>query len=334
MQATDALVDQLRDVERGYEAAGARAEKPLRILAVDGGGIRGLIPARVLAELERRTGRRIAECFDLLAGTSTGGIIAVALAAPDPSTGGPRWRAEMLVELYRREGAKIFRRPWWRALLEWLIAKYSARGLDGVLAERLGDATMSDAVTEVLLTSWDLTSDDPRYFSSVTDRAVPMRVAARATSAAPTYFPPLWLDEGERHALVDGGVFANNPARLAWMAKRNPREPQRRMVLVSLGTGAAKSPDPSTRRFWGTLPWARPMIDLLLTAPSDLVERELRDAAGQGQLEYFRLSPKDLGAASPRLDDVSAANIRALDELATELIRDEQRQLDEIAALI
>ncbi|HEV3001968.1 MAG TPA: patatin-like phospholipase family protein [Solirubrobacteraceae bacterium] len=332
MQATDALVEQLREVERRREG---REDRPIRILAVDGGGIRGLIPARVLAELEDRTGRRMAECFDLIAGTSTGGIIAAALAVPEPGTDHPRWSAQTLVDLYTNRGGDIFHRPWWRALLEWMIAKYSPRGLDRILADKLGDATLRDAVTEVLLTSWDLSNDDPRYFSSVSDPDVPMRIAARATSAAPTYFPPLWFGEPERRALVDGGVFANDPARLAWMAKRSPGgDPALAPVLVSLGTGSAKSPDPSKRRFWGTLPWARPMIDLLLTAPSDLVERELRDAADQRQLKYFRLNPRSLGAASPRLDDVSPENIRALDAVATELIRTEQRQLDEIAALL
>lgn len=330
---TYALVDRLRGHERAREAAGERDERPLRILALDGGGIRGLIPARVLQALEERTGRPIAGCFDLVAGTSTGGILALGLTVPDPATGAPRWSARDLADMYRRRGATIFHRSPGRAIVDWLVEKYAARGLEGVLRDRLGDATVGQALTEVLVTSWDLSADTPRYFSSLDTRDVPMRVAARATSAAPTYFRPLWVDGAQRHALVDGGVFANNPARLAWMAKRDPQEPQRPILLVSLGTGAATSPDPSRRRFWGPLPWARPMIDLLLTAPSDLVHLELEEAATGTGLRYHRLAP-DITHASPRMDDVDPGNLAALDRAADALIDARGAELDAIAAAV
>jgi hypothetical protein len=105
------------------------------------------------------------------------------------------------------------------------------------------------------------------------------------------------------------------------------------MVLVSLGTGAAKSPPPSGRRMWGLLPWARPMIDLLLAAPSTLVEHLLHDAAGHSGLEYFRLQP-DISGASPRLDDVDRANIAALGRAADRLIEDRREDLRRIAGLV
>ncbi len=331
--STYALVERLRGHERAREAAGERDERPIRILALDGGGIRGLLPARVLQAIEERTRRPIADCFDMIAGTSTGGILALGLTVPDPATGAPRWAARDLAEMYRRRGATIFHRAPGRVLIEWLVEKYAARGLEGVLRDRLGDATVGQALTEVLVTSWDLTADAPRYFSSLGSPDVPMRVAARATSAAPTYFRPLWLDGAQRHALVDGGVFANNPARLAWMAKRDPQEPQRPMLLVSLGTGAAKSPDPSRRRFWGPLPWARPMIDLLLTAPSDLVHLELEEAGTGTGLQYHRLEP-DITHASPQMDDVEPGNLAALDRAADALIDARAAELDAIAAAV
>jgi uncharacterized protein len=331
--ATRALVDRLRDFERQREELGERERRPIRVLALDGGGIRGLVPARVLQAIEERTGQPIAASFDLIAGTSTGGILALGLTVPDPETGRPRWSAADLADMYRRRGGAIFHHPAWRVLVEWLVEKYAARGLEGVLRDRLGDANVRDALTEVLVTSWDLSADTPRYFSSLDAEDVPMRVAARATSAAPTYFRPLWLDKPSRRALVDGGVFANNPARIAWMAKRNPLHPKRPMVLVSLGTGAAKSPDPSTRRFWGPLPWARPMIDLLLTAPSDIVHLELEEVAAATALEYYRLDP-DIAGASPRMDDVKPGNLAALDRAADALIEQRAKDLDAIAASV
>ncbi len=329
---TRALIDRLRGYERERERLGERDRRPLRILALDGGGIRGLVPARVLQAIEERTERPIADCFDLIAGTSTGGILALGLTVPRPEGGGPRWRAEQLAEMYRERGRVIFRRTPLHVLGAWLIEKYGARGLDGVLQERLGDARLGDALTEVLVTSWDLSANVPRYFSS-TDPAtagVPMREAGRATSAAPTYFRPHWR---EGRAYVDGGVFANDPARLAWMAKRAPEAPGRPIVLVSLGTGAAKSPDPARRRFWGALPWARPVIDLLLTAPTDLVQLELEEASRTSPLEYFRLDP-DIAGASPRLDAVDPHNLDALDDAAKALIAAHDADLAAIAAAV
>src|SRR5436305_11953922 len=104
------------------------------VLAIDGGGIRGIIPAMVLAEIERRAGRPTATMFDLISGTSTGGIIAVALTRPGPD-GKPAWSAAQLVELYEQQGPAIFaRRPGMLAPLHGIIdERYDAGALESVL---------------------------------------------------------------------------------------------------------------------------------------------------------------------------------------------------------
>src|SRR5688572_6661205 len=117
---------------------------PFRILALDGGGIRGIIPAMVLAELERRTRRPIADLFDLIAGTSTGGILALGLVRPGPG-GKPYHTARALVELYERDGPKIFARsPWHRvaALGSLLEEKYASQGVDTVLESHFEQAML------------------------------------------------------------------------------------------------------------------------------------------------------------------------------------------------
>ncbi len=325
----NAVVEQLRSHPRRDEVHALRPDRPLRILALDGGGIRGLIPARVLQTLEEMTGRPIADCFDLIAGTSTGGILTLGLTVPGAAHQ-PRWSAADLVGIYRDHGREIFRHSLLRALGSFLFAKYSPGGLERELREHVGDARLGDALTEVLVTSWDLSADEPRLFSSLLHPDIAMREVGRATSAAPTYFPPLWLDD---HALVDGGVVANDPAMLAWLTKRDAQNLQRQVVLLSLGTGAPKSPDPSKRRFWGALPWARPIIDLLLAAPSDLVDLQLQDLAASTGLDYVRLQP-DISGASPRLDDVDRANIEALERAAEALITAREADLRRIAALV
>src|SRR4051812_29972527 len=143
----------------------------MNVLSVDGGGIRGVIPAMVLSNLEERTGRHTSELFDLIAGTSTGGIIALVLTAPGAG-GKPRWTANDLVDLYLSTGPRIFHHTIGRMLesgLGLLDEKYDAQPLAAVLAQYLGDARVSQAVTDVMVTSYDLEHRKPFFFKS--DRA-------------------------------------------------------------------------------------------------------------------------------------------------------------------
>ena len=87
--------------------------KPYRILSLDGGGIRGMVPAMILADLEERTDQKVANLFDLIAGTSTGGVLALALTRTKPETGDPV-TAKELVALYEKDGGKIFKQNFWR----------------------------------------------------------------------------------------------------------------------------------------------------------------------------------------------------------------------------
>ncbi|MBA3509431.1 MAG: patatin-like phospholipase family protein [Thermoleophilaceae bacterium] len=163
----------------------------IRVLSIDGGGIRGIIPALVLAELERRAGRPVADLFDLVAGTSTGGILALALAQPGRD-GRPARTAEELVELYETEGPRIFARDLLQRIrsVEGLAdERYSAEGLDRALKRYLGDTRLPDALTPVLVTAYDTAAREAVLLSRDDDLA--MRDAARATAAAPTYFEAL-----------------------------------------------------------------------------------------------------------------------------------------------
>jgi hypothetical protein len=192
------------------------AKELIKILSIDGGGIRGIIPAMVLAELERLTGRPACELFDLVAGTSTGGIIALGVTVPGEG-GKPRWSAHDLADLYVSEGPKIFHRSLARTIRTLdglLVEKYAASGLEAALERYMADTRLPQALTKVLITSYDIHKHEPFFFKSFKPRArvassprdgaaeqaaassppqpadYPMRVVARATSAAPTYFEP------------------------------------------------------------------------------------------------------------------------------------------------
>lgn len=293
----------------------------MRVLAIDGGGIRGIIPALVLAELERTSGRRVHELFDLVAGTSTGGILACALGTP-----GARPAAD-LVELYRREGPRIFHRDLWQQVVSGgglLDEKHDARVLLEVLHGYLGDARLSDATTKLLVTAYDLEARAPYFFKSWRpERDAPLVDVARATSAAPTYFEPHRLGE---MSLVDGGVFANNPAMCAY-AEAQRLEPGAHLV-VSLGTGEHTRPiHHAQAKDWGLVEWVRPVIDIVFDGTSDTVDYQLQHLCVPG--DYVRLETP-LEHASDALDDASPGNLALLEAQAVELLT---READTIERL-
>ena len=155
----------------------------MKVLCIDGGGIRGLIPALVLAEIELRTGRRIAEMVDFVAGTSTGGILACALTRPGPD-GRPLFSAEELAGIYVEEGPRIFHRSLLKRILSvegWVDERYDDEGLDAALERYLGDGTLSEALTDVLVTAYDIHGRFAFFFRSERARRDPhLRLPARA----------------------------------------------------------------------------------------------------------------------------------------------------------
>ena len=161
----------------------------VKLLSIDGGGIRGVIPAVLLAEIEKRTGRRIAHLFHLIAGTSTGGILALALTKPN-AHGEPQYSAEELVSFYNEQGERIFTRTLWHkftAAGNLIDSKFPASGIERVLDQFFGDARLSDAVTEVVVTSYEIERRQPFLFKSANARLLPsydfpMKQVARATS--------------------------------------------------------------------------------------------------------------------------------------------------------
>jgi predicted acylesterase/phospholipase RssA len=247
---------------------------------VDGGGIRGLVPALVIAELERRLQdasgeeRRVSDYFHLFAGTSTGGLIALSLTAPDPgSPGRPRVRGEQLATFYTEDGPKIFRRSLVQRLVTvdgWAAPKYTLAALKAAIENRLGPTRLESALRDLVVASYDMTAREPYFFKrwrarESAERNQPLIDAALATSAAPTYFP---AHEVAGRALVDGGVFAANPviAAIAEALKRTGDEPANLtpddLLVVSLGTGLYEQGFSTAQvSGWGKIGWIVPRGD-------------------------------------------------------------------------
>jgi patatin-like phospholipase/acyl hydrolase len=342
------------------------AEEQVRILSIDGGGIRGIVPALALAEIERRTGRPACELFDLIAGTSTGGIIALGLTVPAEEGRAtdrrPRWSAQELADMYAEDGPRIFHRSLAREVVTvdgLLVEKYAASGLEAVLERRVGDVRLSEALTDVLITSYDVKRHEPCFFKSFQPRPratpgsrertvepadpaissqpvldYPMKQVGRATSAAPTYFEPEHLPAPARgeatsdYVLVDGGTFANNPAMCAY-AEATRNHPGADVLIVSLGTGRlTESISFEQARHWGLIQWARPRLGVIMDGSSAAIDYQLDELLGFDR-GHFRFQTV-LEGVSDSLDDASASNIAGLRGLAEAMIDANAARLDAV----
>ena len=294
-----------------------------RILSLDGGGIRGLVTCRWLTAVEdalRKAGKPgLAGSFDLVAGSSTGAIIACGLSLG--------LSPQRVADLYRERRHEIFPgiagRLWSRAGRFFSqgpsAPRYDARGLEKVLKEVFGGTTLARAKVPLLVTSYDTIARAPVMFKSFKPehRTLPMWQVCRASSAAPTYFPAFGMRvEGHGCALIDGGVVANNPTAcaIAEALRKDARvDHPRDLVVLSVGSGErTRTIDLKSAREWGALEWAVPIIDVLFDGNTDSVDYIARHLVGDG---YFRLQA-ELAVGLDDLDDVSDTNLAALDALA------------------
>ena len=304
-----------------------------RILSIDGGGTRGIIAAIILASIEERTGKPISQLFDLIAGTSTGGILALGLTKPD-SSGKPNFSARELCSLYEKQIPKIFLKPqsWWGNLLS---PKYRSFAFQGILKDAMGNCMLKDALTDVLIPCYDIEHRSPYIFKSRSARQhgesdFLMKDVALAASASPTLFYPVRIprsNSGRPICLVDGGVFANNPSICALSEIRSVYEDEsERYLIVSLGTG--KSTRPLTDDFvslWGYVHWSRPMLELVMESISESVHQQMKRLLhSTSDHAYYRLQvdlPENLTMA---IDDPSATHMKALSDFARDFCSSDQ----------
>ena len=264
------------------------------ILALDSGGARGIYAAQVLARIERALDAKIKDCFDLIAGTSTGSILAGAAAAAIPMAN--------IVELFEKESPRIFRKRWFIPGIAMLWrSKYSRRTLDDVLQQYVPRLTLGEVATPLLITSADLVTGGVHVFKSAylaqlgepyeRDGEVFLRDAILASCAAPTFFDPKQV---QSHLLVDGSLWANNPSIIALteaLSKFNRTIEDVR--VLSIGTGHAPNMY-HRRRSWVSL-----SSDSVRLNGKGICQSE-RLTAGSGDRRAPRLTGRLVGWVSER----------------------------------
>ena len=325
--------------------------KQTRILSIDGGGIRGLIPARILVSLERKlqhaSGRpeaRIADYFDLVAGTSTGGLITCLLLTPGVDGHTPAFSAQEIVDLYLDHGAEIFSASLGtrlRSLGGLRDERYDAQGLEALIDARVGPLRLSQLIRPCLITAYDVTRRRTKFFTQhdagAEDKDYSINVVARATSAAPTYFEAMPGDNSPTpYAYIDGGLFANNPTMCAYVEayrKLAGKPTAENMTILSLGTGQIKkSYAYHDVKDWGMVQWIRPLIDIMMAGVSETVDYQMQQlfAAHERSDNYLRLQPviPFTDPALAELDNVTPENMERLLALGVQLADKYETQLD------
>ncbi|WP_143689001.1 patatin-like phospholipase family protein [Wolbachia endosymbiont of Nilaparvata lugens] len=292
------------------------------ILSVDGGGIRGIIPAIVLAEIEYRTKKPISQMFDLMVGTSTGGIIVAGLC-------NKQYSALDLVDLYQKDGPHIFKSSFFRrSIFSWLnCAQYSCKNIECVLNRYFGDSTLADATNNLMLTSYDIKNNYPFFFKSWREdrNFIKLKDALRSTTASPTYFAPKYLKVNQKEmVLVDGGVFANNPAACAYASGKR-LFPNDDILLLSIGTGRTdRSIEYANSKRFGKIGWIKPLLHVMFASSLDAVNYQLDQVIAD---KYIRIQSQ-LKIASSDMDNITSKNIKSLQQEANAMIEDNQKMIE------
>lgn len=339
-------------------------QKLFRILSIDGGGIRGILPAQIIVALEKKLQAktnnpqtRIADYFDMIAGTSTGGILTCAYLMPDKNDPKrPRYTAKEAVELYLEHGGSIFSTStyqFFRSMGGITDERYSEKPIESILQKYFGDVLLSDLIKPCLVTSYDVYESKAHFFrqhlaKESEGRNYLVRDVARATSAAPTYFEAAKINSTSQitYPLIDGGVFANNPTLCAYAEAHTMKtdgvsehREAKDFFIFSLGTGSAskRKLEHKNVKDWGAIEWIKPLIDIMMSGVSQTVNYQLKQiysAIGKPE-QYTRIEP-DVYNASTEMDDASPKNLNALREAGMRNAETEEnnQKLESIASIL
>ncbi|EEF52442.1 patatin-like protein 2 [Ricinus communis] len=337
------------------------------ILSIDGGGIRGIIPGTILSFLESEFQKldgedaRIADYFDVITGTSTGGLVTAMLASPNEKNR-PIFAAKDINEFYLNECPKIF--PQHRFQLFAQVSKvikaiagpkYDGKYLHNLVKEKLGNTRLNQTLTNVIIPTFDIKKLQPTIFSSFqvkNNSSLNARLSdiCISTSAAPTYLPAHYFKTKEEKTgkvrdfnLIDGGVAANNPTLVALgevtkeIIKGSqdffPIKPMDygRFLVISLGTGAPKAEEKYTAdkaAKWGVLGWltangSTPLVDVFTHASADMVDLHISELfqALHCEKNYLRIQDDTLNKTVSSVDIATKSNLDELVKTGERLLK-------------
>lgn len=299
-----------------------RSESPpktIRVLVVEGGGVRGIVTGEILGRLEAALGGQLRDHFDLMAGTSSGGISVMALATDSLTN------AYELSTIFNVRSKDVFRRAPNPVRLPPLLRgpRYLADGFLQVATDVLGDGWLSDCKVPTLVTSYLIEEGRLKLFGSINedfDDDYKLVDVARATTAAPAFFPPAHIISREGKGLwgVDGGVYANAPVLQAITEARRRFGRSCKIELVSVGPGDTPiTVKPGPAQQWGGISWLKPAFDIHVLALSEQTHDFVREQMPDVRLHRLEIDWESLPEGSrptPGLDDFRPRNLSRLQE--------------------
>lgn len=328
--------------------------KTYRILSLDGGGTRGILEGKILEHMEKQTQKKIYELFDGIAGTSTGGILALSSSVPkstknlinrfsakenlslytDPKICQKIFSSEVKQKGSTESGKNIISLTWNGSgsgpevntdidpLKPLIQTQYSSNSLEDILQERFGNMRLSHMLNDVLITSLDINTRLPHIFTrsaarQAKDLDLLIWEIARITSAAPTFFNPFLLN---KEVLVDGGMCANNPTMCAIVDALSKGIPLSKIFCVSLGTGQI-NPTLNTTN-WGKLQLVPYLFDILCESNSQLVDQQA--LALLGKKHYHRFQP--ILTRPIQLDGTDSKTLKELEDIGDAFIADKKNR--------
>lgn len=329
-----------------------------KILSIDGGGIRGIIPGMLLVALEDKLKQEsknpdaaIVDYFDFFAGTSTGGILTCLLLCPsEDHPNRPKFSARAALDLYLEHGNEIFK----MSLLKRIRAKlglagerYNSQVFEGILKKYFGHTKLSQLIKPCIISAYNIELRKTHFFRQQTaitrgeSRDFYLKDVCRATSAAPTYFSvaEIYSLANVRYPLLDGGVFATNPALsgLIEVTKAYNQTKINDIHLFSLGTGRSRrSYDYDHFKKSSAMAIVPALIDIMMTGvaeTSDFFLEQLFHSVGKEQ-NYIRIEPESLESIKEGLDAANPSNIKKLVALGDRTVSENDLLLTQIARFL
>lgn len=301
----------------------------------------------LLQKYSRNPNARLVDYFDLIAGTSTGSILAAIYLCPDKDHK-PKFSAKDATNLYISKGKEIFtKQPYYplHTLYGLFGSKYTNKPLKEQLNHYFDNVQIGELLKPCLITAYDTERRKTIFFNTVSskkssERDFLLKDAVLASAAAPTYFPPAFIKSKslKENCLIDGGVFANNPSMCALVeSMKLPNcHDMKEILLLSVSNVSSKSTYEYRKvRHWGLLHWAIPILDILMDANEETVDYQMNKIFEGMNLRdnYIRIEKREKNNTSglPKMDDASLNSINRLIDIAKELIEEEEENLEKLA---
>ena len=297
-----------------------------KVISIDGGGIKGIVAIKVLMAIEEEMQELLTNNVSLVAGTSTGAIIAASVAKGIPMG--------VLLDKYIAFGEDVFKNSFSRKvsnLFGLRGSKYKKEDLSGLIYKELGTDSIGSVYNDLLIPSYNMTKARPEIFTSKSN--IDLGSAVIASASAPTYFKPMIINGSE---YIDGGIIANNPSMLAYTEiKSKYNSIASDISILSIGCGSSPKNYNNASK-WPTYKWIKPLLDIAVNSDMSIVHNQLVKVYNSIKTpeNSIRINENITKSMNSNMDDASRCNINTLIEFGDYVVAKNSKRIKESAAMM